>query len=79
MKKVIKSKIAKAISLEERDLVYANGEYGIVVLKGKTFLHGHKFVNIEWMEEDGCNYIIKYLIEDNKIVEKIFAILGVNE
>lgn len=72
---MITSKKTPALDLQEGDLVYANFEFGIVIKKGKTLLHKHKFIKIKW-KDFYCysdTYCKKYFSEDNKIVEKIIV------
>ena len=62
----------RAIDLQENDVCYCNAEFGTVIKKGKTWLHNHQFVVIEWKNRYDI-YDVRYYAENNKYVMKLIV------
>ena len=77
---MIKTKKVELLKLREGDMVYSGEDnkhnlkttckIGIVVEKGRTLLHNHSYVRINWIKHNFVEFI-NYYLEDNQLVDKI--------
>lgn len=71
MKTKHKLKKEDIMKLSVGSYVFSNREIGVIIERGKTFLHKHSYVRVAWLPRSGETYWSKYYEWDKKFVYSV--------